>query len=131
MTHDGHHARAALRPLRSALWPLAFCAAWLPVTAAALDLPRESRVPGGVAILDLGPSDEAPGSVVFNGYATPVLRTASGWVAVVGIPLDTRPGRVTARLQPAQGDPRDLEFAVDEKQYEEQRLTVANRSRCS
>jgi len=91
-------------------------------------LPRESRVPGGVAILELGPGDTPPGVVSFNGHRSPVLRAGDGWVAVVGIPLDVAPGPHAARLQPSGADagPRTLEFAVAAKQYAEQRLTVAN-----
>ena len=91
-------------------------------------LPRESRVPGGVAILDLGDGEAVPGTVVFNGYRTPVLRTPGRWVALVGIPLDVEPGTQSATLQPT-GDeePRRLEFSVGTKQYAEQRLKVANR----
>jgi murein DD-endopeptidase MepM/ murein hydrolase activator NlpD len=94
----------------------------------ALVLPRESRVPGGIAILELGPGDTEPGVVLFNGYRSPVLRAVDGWVALVGIPLDAAPGPHTARLQPPDGgtEPRALEFTVAEKQYAEQRLTVAN-----
>ena len=103
------------------------CGAMLPFPGPAAELPRESRVPGGVAILDLGPAEERPGTVAFNGHGAPVLRTDSGWVAVVGIPLDTKPGTQAAQLQRTQGEPRDLEFTVVAKQYEEQRLTVANR----
>jgi biotin carboxyl carrier protein len=91
-------------------------------------LPRESRVPGGVAILDLGEGETAPGTVVFNGYRTPVLRTPDGWVALVGIPLDVEPGPQVASWQPtASEEPRPLEFSVGAKQYAEQRLKVANR----
>lgn len=110
-----------LLPAAAALWCLL-----LPASSHALDLPRESRVPGGIAILDLGAADELPGSVVFNGYSAPVLRTDSGWIAIVGIPLDTRPGAHAATLQPAEGEARKLEFTVADKRYEEQRLKVAN-----
>jgi len=103
------------------------CTAMLPLPSPAADLPRESRVPGGVAILDLGPADERPGTVVFNGHGAPVLRMDSGWVAVVGIPLDTQPGTHTVKLQRTPGETRDFEFTVVAKQYEEQRLKVANR----
>jgi murein DD-endopeptidase MepM/ murein hydrolase activator NlpD len=89
-------------------------------------LPRESRVPGGVAILDLGRAAEPPGQVTFNGHRAPVLEAGDRWVAVVGIPLDTVPGRVSARLQPADAAvPPALEFTVEPKQYREQRLEVA------
>ncbi len=91
-------------------------------------LPRESRVPGGIAILDLGDGETAPGTVVFNGYRTPVLRTPDGWVALVGIPLDVEPGPQAASWQPAGNEePRPLEFSIAAKQYAEQRLKVANR----
>ena len=91
-------------------------------------LPRESRVPGGIAILDLGDGDAPPGSVIFNDHRAPVLRTPDGWVALVGIPLDTAPGAHGARWQPLdEAEPRLLEFSVASKAYAEQRLTVTNR----
>jgi murein DD-endopeptidase MepM/ murein hydrolase activator NlpD len=108
---------------------LAVVALWftlLSATSGATDLPRESRVPGGIAIIELGDADAPPGSVVFNGYGAPVLRTDAGWVAVVGIPLDTKPGAHAATLQPAAGDARKLEFTVADKRYDEQRLKVPN-----
>jgi len=98
----------------------------LPVSSPALDLPRESRVPGGIALLQLGTSDEPPGSVVFNGHGAPVLWNGTSWIAVVGIPLDTAPGVQAATLQPPAGDERRLEFTVTDKRYAEQRLKVAN-----
>jgi len=98
----------------------------LPIPGSAADLPRESRVPGGVAILDLGPAEERPGTVQFNGYGAPVLRTDTGWVAVVGIPLDAVPGAHAVKLQRVEGEAYDLEFTVVAKEYDEQRLTVAN-----
>ena len=98
----------------------------LQASGRALDLPRESRVPGGVAILELGAADEPPGTVTFNGHGAPVLANGAAWVAVVGIPLDTRPGTHAATLQPPRGDARRLEFTVTDKRYAEQRLKVAN-----
>jgi len=95
--------------------------------ATAADLPRESRVPGGVALIDLGEAEASPGKVTFNGYGAPVLRAGSGWVAVVGIPLDAAPGPQSAQLQPAEGKARALEFEVTDKRYDEQRLKVANK----
>jgi hypothetical protein len=95
--------------------------------ATAADLPRESRVPGGVALIDLGQAEASPGKVTFNGYGAPVLRAGSGWVAVVGIPLDAAPGPQSAQLQPAEGQARTLEFEVTDKRYDEQRLKVSNK----
>lgn len=100
--------------------------ALLPAPSRALELPRESRVPGGIAILDLGESEAPPGQVVFNGHGAPVLKNGTSWLAVVGIPLDTQVGAQAATLQPPQGDARKLEFTVSDKRYEVQRLKVAN-----
>jgi len=98
----------------------------LPVSGQSVDLPRESRVPGGIALIDLGASDESPGSVVFNDHGAPVMRSGASWIAVVGIPLDTQPGKHAATLQPLRGDPLQLEFSVTDKRYAEQRLKVTN-----
>lgn len=109
--------------LLAAAWGIALPA----LATASADLPRESRVPGGVALLDLGRAETAPGKVTFNGYGAPVMESASGWVAVVGIPLDTAPGTRSAVLLPVDGKSRELPFEVADKRYEEQRLKVANK----
>jgi len=98
-------------------------------TQGSAELPRESRVPGGIAILDLGPGDPPPAAVTFEGHRVPVRRVGERWVAIVGIPLDTAPGTATARLQVpgSEGGSRPIEFRVESKRYEEQRLTVANK----
>jgi hypothetical protein len=116
--------RRSCLPLLAAL--VATCAGST-ARAAAPALPVESRVPGGIALLDLGPSAAAPGEVFFNGHRTPVVRSGTGWTAVVGIPLGTATGPHAARLiaPDAQGS-RDLGFDVEPKQYAEQRLHVRN-----
>lgn len=96
-------------------------------TGAAAGLPRESRVPGGLAIIELGGGEGEPGAVVFNDHRVPVLRADDRWLALVGIPLDVAPGPHAATLEPGPGaERRRLEFFVAPKQYEEQRLTVPN-----
>jgi len=97
--------------------------------AADVTLPRDTRVPGGIAILDLGASDESPGAVYYGEYRAPVVRTADGWKAVVGIPLATEPGQQKVRLAtPQTGDEdRQIAFTVAPKAYATQNLTVAPR----
>lgn len=92
-------------------------------------LPRDSRVPGGIAILDLGTAAKAPGAVYFGVYRAPVVHEGGAWKAVVGIPLATAPGRHVARLVTAAPDDADVEirFDVAPKTYAEQRLTVEPR----
>lgn len=96
---------------------------------AAESLPPDSRVPGGIAIIDLGPADESPGEVYFGKYRAPVVRNGESWKAIVGIPLATNPGAQAARLvTPAANDAdRDLAFDVAPKSYAEQKLTVEPR----
>ncbi len=105
----------------------------------AADLPEQRRVPGGIAIIKLGPAaDTVPGEVFFNEHRAPVLRSGPDWVAVIGIPLDTQPGPQAARLLPRAGaaaapdstgaaQGRPLEFTVADRKYDEQRLQVKNK----
>jgi murein DD-endopeptidase MepM/ murein hydrolase activator NlpD len=125
------HARAPGRrgrrdPALVTILALALVAPLTPGVSSAAGLPRESRVPGGIALLDLGPADAPPGTVQFGGHYSPVVATAEGWVAVVGIPLDTKPGPQQAKLQPPRGAARELAFTVTDKKYDEQHLKVAN-----
>ncbi len=92
-------------------------------------LPRDTRVPGGIAIIDLGAGPEPPGAVFFGEYRAPIVRAADGWKAVVGIPLATEPGRQTVKLVTPQADDKDREiaFTVAPKKYATQNLTVEPR----
>lgn len=90
-------------------------------------LPAESRVPGGIAIIDLGESSTEPGKVMYGNHRAPVLRDGQRWVAVVGIPLATAAGPTTARLLSERAPrERELPFTVKDKRYEEQHLKVQN-----
>jgi murein DD-endopeptidase MepM/ murein hydrolase activator NlpD len=113
--------------LLSGAWAGLACIASV-AAGAAVDLPRESRVPGGVAIIELGPGPEPPGEVVFNAHRAPVLPGPGGWVAIIGIPLDTAPGAQAAEFLPAgETGRRALEFSVTGKKYAEQHLKVQNK----
>jgi murein DD-endopeptidase MepM/ murein hydrolase activator NlpD len=110
------------------------CAAFVATTrlamaAEAIPLPLDTRVPGGVALLDLGTTAEPPGLVYFGAYRVPVVHDGVSWKAVVGIPLATSPGPQIARLEtPTAGDADvELPFEVAPKSYAEQRLTVEPR----
>lgn len=106
-------------------------AGFVAATPAASDatLPRDTRVPGGLAVLDLGQGEASPGAVYFGQYRAPVVRTANGWKAIVGIPLATEPGRQSVKLvTPAIDDAdRELAFEVAPKAYATQKLTVEPR----
>jgi murein DD-endopeptidase MepM/ murein hydrolase activator NlpD len=103
--------------IRTALLLLVVCsvsAAWAS---------EDSRRPGGVAIIDVGSAALAMPAVRFNDRPVLVMRDADRWKAVVGIPLDTRPGPVTVTANGV-----DVKVSVNEHAYAEQRLTVTNQS---
>lgn len=93
-------------------------------TSTALALPKESRVPGGIAIVELPPSASEP-VAEYRGYRVTVVREQGRWLALVGIPLATTPGEQTLHLK-ADGRSSKLSFEVNEKKYREQQLTIAN-----
>ena len=90
-------------------------------------LPRESRVPGGIALVDVGPPSVDDTRVEFAGHRVPIVLEGGRRIAVIGIPLDTTPGPQIARLEHVDGSPPgSIEFEVQAKTYAEQRLTVTN-----
>ncbi|MDU9389660.1 peptidoglycan DD-metalloendopeptidase family protein [Pseudomonas sp. zfem002] len=77
-------------------------------------------VPGGVAVVDLGPSAQ-PLTARFDGKPVLVVKEGANWLAIVGLPLTQKPGTATL----VQGN-RSLSFSVGSKQYQEQRITLKN-----
>jgi len=83
-------------------------------------------VPGGVAVVPLGDSPAAP-VATYRDRRTMVLRDDGGqWIAVVGIPLDTRPGTQRLAVQ-EEGGARMLDFQVGSKTYVAQHIKLKNR----
>ena len=112
---------------RSALAALALSLGLLTV-AGALELPRDSRVPGGIALIDLGTAASPP-SATFNGVPVLVAERDGRWTAVVGLPLATKPGKAALLVQrTAGGTAQRVGFKVAPKAYAEQRLKVAPRT---
>ncbi|HVP31494.1 MAG TPA: peptidoglycan DD-metalloendopeptidase family protein [Myxococcota bacterium] len=105
---------------------LALCLSTPVDRAAALELPQESRVPGGVALVPVALAAEGePPRVTYHGRRVLVAEQGDGFVAVVGIPLAASPGRDAIRVAPAAGEAREIGFEIAPKRYAEQRLTVA------
>ena len=92
-----------------------------PAVEAAPGLPREARVPGGIALLPVpAASDGREPVVTYDGHRVMVLRRSEGWLAIIGLPLATAPGPAEVRV--AGGAP--LSFPVQPKRYVQQRLKV-------
>jgi murein DD-endopeptidase MepM/ murein hydrolase activator NlpD len=89
--------------------------------------PHASQVPGGVARLSLGPSAKRPAAFAGD-VPLLVLGDAIEWTALVGIPLAATPGDASITVRAENGSERQVAYAVADKQYREQRLTVAPRT---
>ncbi|MGA7983937.1 MAG: M23 family peptidase, partial [Burkholderiales bacterium] len=88
----------------------------------AAPLPQAEPVPGGIAIVPLGPDRGPAPRATFNGDRVMVQKDGPKWVALVGIPLDAKPGEYALRVAK-----RSLDFSVRDKQYAVQRLTIENK----
>ena len=117
------------KPLR---WPRALVAVLLAVATAtggaargAGILPQASVVPGGVALLDVGSEKSPAPSVTFGGKRVLTIGQDGKWIAVVGLPLATKPGMLTIDVQPLGGVRTARHITVIDKKYVEQRLQVA------
>ena len=90
----------------------------------AFALPNESRVPGGVAIIDLNvPSTLATPVATYDGQRVMVVADDNRWVAVVGIGLKATVGKT----QTVKMGNRSFDFDITDKPYPEQRLTIKQR----
>ena len=80
-------------------------------------------VPGGVAVIDLGPGASAP-RAHFQGKPLLVIKEdGQRWIAIAGLPLSAAPG--TAQIE-VDGRPA-LSFQVGSRHYAEQRITLKNK----
>ena len=88
-------------------------------------LPWPAAFPGGFAVINLGANSSAP-IVHFNGERVLVSGgNRSEWFAVVGIPLDSKPGRSSPlTVQYSAGKPRLIYLRIKDKQYESEYISV-------
>ncbi len=89
-------------------------------------LPREAAVPGGIAIVPLGQSNDKPEAWYRNGKVM-VKHLDDSWVALVGLPLTTEPGKHLLRVVANGGQTQTIYFTVVDKKYEEQHITLKNK----
>lgn len=93
----------------------------LPVFA--VELPQQRLVPGGVAVIDLGPSTARPKARI-GGVPALVVGDTAQWTAVLGIPLSAAPGRIEWHVSRSGEGDTAQSFTIDAGAYAEQRLTV-------
>ncbi len=87
----------------------------------------DAAVPGGVVAVNLGPAPSAP-QASLRGMPVLVLGHAdTGWQAVVGFSLSTKPGQQALVVQDPNGKSRSIPITIKNKRYAEQRLKVAGK----
>src|SRR3954469_1110565 len=115
------------RRLLLSLGPALVAQAWLPCARAA-KAPRmsaTSAVPGGVAKIRLGASEQPP-EVRVRGERALLLREGNDWIAFVGVALAAKPGsKVRVQVEHAGGRHEELAIKVVPKTYASQYLKVA------
>ncbi|MCD2514542.1 peptidoglycan DD-metalloendopeptidase family protein [Comamonas endophytica] len=114
------------RALQAALCALAGTPVWAAPAkkAPALEVwPNDSRVPGGIARLSLGPAPQRP-TVTTGGLPVLVVGDMIEWTAIVGIPLSAKPGTHRVQVDVGKG-PKELKYQVRDKRYQEQHLKVS------
>ncbi|WP_412479043.1 peptidoglycan DD-metalloendopeptidase family protein [Azonexus sp. IMCC34839] len=95
-------------------------------TAAVRALPQNSPVPGGIAVLDLGPQGQPTPSARWADRPLAVVSENGHWYALLGIPLDTLPGELDVAVTQGAAK-RSLVVPVRPKNYPEQRLTIKDK----
>ena len=83
-------------------------------------------VPGGIAVLDLGPAGGERPEATWSGRRVAVLESEGRWKAAVGLPLSLEPGPQRLAVTDADGRETSLGFEVGAKAYEEQRLVITD-----
>jgi murein DD-endopeptidase MepM/ murein hydrolase activator NlpD len=87
-------------------------------------LPQPLLVPGGVAVVDLGPA-AAPPRARFNGDRVFVTGEPAAWTAVVGIPLSAKAGSTLPLTVERPGrKPETIRLPIAPRQYATQHLKV-------
>ena len=87
-------------------------------------LPQQSLVPGGVALVRIeGPIEDPPRATLASAPVM-VLRERDHWLAIVGIPLGTAPGKLEVAVTRHEAMPSRIDVAVKPKQYVVQKLNV-------
>lgn len=86
-------------------------------------LPRDTPVPGGVAVIDLGNASQPSPFARWGEQSLAVIRDKGRWLALLGIPLDTLPGELEITVD--SGSSIAIQrISVRIKNYPEQRLHI-------
>ena len=89
-------------------------------------LPKQAAVPGGVAVIDIGPAGNPLPAAYWGEQPLAVIRENGRCFALLGIPLDTLPGELQIRINRG-GAVETKAVTIGIKNYPEQRLTIKDK----
>ncbi len=92
----------------------------------AIALPKHAPVPGGIAVIDLGPASQTAPTARWGEQPLAVVRDNGRWFALLGIPLDTLPGDVEISVFSGL-TVATRQVSIQIKNYPEQRLTIKDK----
>ncbi|MBL1141832.1 MAG: peptidoglycan DD-metalloendopeptidase family protein [Proteobacteria bacterium] len=90
----------------------------------ALELPKESTVPGGIAIISIQTEDKPEAR--FYDRKVMIVGERNNWKAVVGIPLSAKAGSHNLNVR-SNGIETNYKFDVANKDYETQYITIKDK----
>jgi murein DD-endopeptidase MepM/ murein hydrolase activator NlpD len=105
--------------------PVLFTLALFATLGNALSLDA-TPVPGGIAVITL-PAGADPASARYGDKKVLVTINDDRHIAIVGLPLATKPGRHYLEVTDRQGKTLNLGFQVEDKSYEEQHITIKDK----
>ena len=105
--------------------PVLFTLALFATLGNALSL-DSTPVPGGIAVIPL-PVDADPATARYRDKKVLITKTDDKLVAVIGLPLASKPGRHYLKVKNKQGKTLSLGFQVTDKAYEEQHITIKDK----
>ena len=103
------------------------CASSFAIAKTPTDFIEQEAVPGGIALIELGPAEDALPEVTKDKRAIAVVERDGLAIAIVGIPLGTKAGKHSLDVKDGSGKVRTVSYNVNAKQYEEQRLIIKNK----
>ena len=94
--------------------------------ALAQDFIESSERPGGIVIVDLGPTGSKLPVASWDSRPVAVIKKNERATAIIGIPLSVGAGEHNVKVTDSNGEQRSVPFNVDAHAYAEQRLTITN-----
>lgn len=93
-----------------------------------INLPMDANYPGGIAVIQLANSKQAP-KVYYDGYRVLVLPSNNYWYAVVGIPLTAKIGMQTLTVKSTWNKSYPLAFTIHDHNYPLRNITITDQSK--